>query len=274
MKLGSNSFLATLCSAAILPLARGHGTEVRICTTPSGKQRFFVKHWHGSLGTANSAGTMTIKFEDQVTGTTSQSTKYPNGLFNNKPLTGSSTGWGCLNDAEPTRVGTTSCGTEDDWVYFDSAAGVCNSPVRYTLLAGNTAILESGCGSLYPAATAWFTITDQSPPIPKVNGNTLPWNLVLSASNAGDSSAVATFLASADDDCDPSPSIVLSHASGSSFPIGDTVVTVNATDVTGRSTVSQLTVTVIAAPSSSPSKGPTVSPSNTVSYCTLNTLCV
>jgi hypothetical protein len=67
---------------------------------------------------------------------------------------------------------------------------------------------------------------------------------------------------------------VLSHASGSSFPIGDTVVTVNATDVTGRSTVSQLTVTVIAAPSSSPSKGPTVSPSNTVSYCTLNTLCV
>jgi hypothetical protein len=65
-----------------------------------------------------------------------------------------------------------------------------------------------------------------------------------------------SFSATAEDDCDASPTLALSHASGSSFPIGDTNVTVTATDSTGKVTTGQLTVTVLKkteAPSSEPS---------------------
>ena len=248
--------LAALCTAVILPLARGHGVQVRICPTPSGTTRFFVLHWHSALSVPADAGTMTIKFEDKNAGTSSQSLQIPDGFINNKVIDGSSTGWGCINDAEPTQVGSTCRTSEVNWVYYDYRS-VCFVPVQFTLLAGNTCVLEDGCsGSLYPAATGWFTSTDAAPPIPKIDGNELPWNLVVTASNVGDSSAVVTFSATASDDCDPNPSVVVSHASGSTFPVGDTTVTVNATDADGRVTTAELTVTVLKrteSPSSSPS---------------------
>jgi hypothetical protein len=251
--------LGVLSAAVILPLSRGHGTEVRICPTPMGTNRFFVLHWHDALGSPAEAGTMNIRFEDQNAGTSSESLQAPDGIFNNKTITGSSTGWGCINDAEPALVGGPTClAGLANWVYYDYQS-VCDVPVQYTLLVGASSVLKAGCGSLYPAATGWLTASDMTPPIPKVDGNTLPWNLVLIASNVGDSNALVTFSATADDDCDTNPSVVLSHASGSSFPIGDTNVTVTATDATGRSTSGVLTITVIKrteVPSLSPSDSP------------------
>jgi len=53
-----------------------------------------------------------------------------------------------------------------------------------------------------------------------------------------------TFSASATDNCDPSPEISFSPASGSNFPIGDTVVTCAATDDSGNTGTCTFTVSV------------------------------
>ena len=237
---------ATLWVSALLPFVTGHGVEVRICQTPQGTTRFFVDHWHGALGSATAAGTMTIQFEDQNAGTTAQQTQYPDGIINNKSVYNSPSGWGCINDATPTLVGSTCHNGNDDWVYFDYSTS-CNRPVQYTLLAGNTCVLQDGCGgALYPAASGWFSATDSTPPIPQVNGNVLPYTITVTANNVGDTSAVVPFTPGAFDDCDSNPSFTVSHPSGSSFPVGNTAVTVTATDNSGRSATGTLTITVIA----------------------------
>jgi hypothetical protein len=243
------AFLTSIAATAILPVAQGHGVQVRVCQTPSGMTRFFVMHWHGALTSPSEAGTMTIRFQDQIAGTTTDSLQYAHGMINGKNIYTSTTGWGCIRDATPTQVGTSCYNGEDDWVYYDYSS-TCNRPVQYTLLAGTTCYLQDAActaGNVYPAATGWFTASDASPPVPMINGNSLPWSpIVVTASNVGDTSAVVTFAATAVDDCDSNPSLALSHASGSSFPIGDTDVTVTATDASGRSTSGVLRITVIA----------------------------
>ena len=117
------------------------------------------------------------------------------------------------------------------WVYYNRS-GACNKPVRFTLLEGNSATLEEGCGgSLYPATTGWITATDMSPPNPKVNGQELPLTIEVMTENVRDQSAVVSFTLSVEDDCDSSPTVTASHSSGDSFPVGNTTVTVTATDV-------------------------------------------
>lgn len=101
-------FLATMTAAIItLPCAGGHGVEVRQCRTPSGNIRFFVEHWHGPLASTLDAGTMDIRFDNLSAGTSEITTKYPEGLFNNKDIysTSQASGWGCIGDSTPTMVG-------------------------------------------------------------------------------------------------------------------------------------------------------------------------
>ena len=246
-----NPLLTVLSAAAavvFIPLAHGHGVEVRQCLTPAGNMRFFVLHWHGALNAPSDAGTMQIQFDNLSAETSTVITTEADGMFNNKNIYSSSqaTGWGCIDDATPTIVGSSCRSSEDDWVYFERSS-TCNRPVRYTLLAGNTVYLMDGCSSpnLYNAVIPTFTATDASAPIPKIDGNTLPYSIVVTADNVGDSSKIVTFSATAEDDCDSSPTISFSQESGSAFPIGNTDVTVTATDSSGKSTSGTLTVTVI-----------------------------
>lgn len=58
------------------------------------------------------------------------------------------------------------------------------------------------------------------------------------------SGAIVGFAATANDNCTASPTIAYSHASGSLFPIGTTVVTATATDECGNSTSCTFDVTV------------------------------
>lgn len=276
--------LSAISAAVISPSAHGHGVQVRICRTPEGMTRFFVMHWHGALTSPSEAGTMTIRFQDQVAGTSTESLQYAHGMINNKNIYTESTGWGCVNDATPTQVGTSCRTNEDDWVYYDYST-TCNRAVQYTLLAGTTCYLQDAscsAGNVYPAATGWFTASDASDPVPKINGNDLPFSIVVTAANVGDTSAAVTFSATAEDDCDSSPSLVLSHASGSSFPIGDTAVTVTATDDSGRVKSGVLTITVIrrtGAPTAQPTNAPTTlsptqKPTTKVRSCSTLTIAV
>ena len=108
-------------------------------------------------------------------------------------ITGRMSYLGCINDATPAIVGSSCRSSEDDWVYFERSS-TCNVPVRFTLLVGNTCYLEdSWSGNLYVAVIPTFTATDTSAPIPKIDGNTLPYSIVVTADNVYDSSKIVTF---------------------------------------------------------------------------------
>ena len=82
------------------------------------------------------------------------------------------------------------------------------------------------------------------------------------ADSTESTSAVVTFTASATDDCDASPSVTTNYASGSSFPLGDTQVTVTATDNQNNDGTNTLTVRVISPPTTSPTQSPSSSPTS------------
>jgi hypothetical protein len=90
-------------------------------------------------------------------------------------------------------------------------------------------------------AGASFTVTVQDTTAPVLSG--VPANITAEATGA--SGATVTYAAaSASDAADASPTITYSHASGATFPIGTTTVTVTATDDTGNAATATFTVSV------------------------------
>ena len=262
-------FLAATTIAAVtfinINTVDGHGTEVRQCVTPNGQLRFFVEHGGGNLDGGSTARSMTIR-DDK---TNAQITKIQDGIINDQGKYASDR-WGCINNVLPDVVNTCGGGQEyNDWVYYEYPV-TCNRRVSYTLLSDNTIALEEACGSLYPA-TLKGIIRDASPPVPKINGQNLPYTITVMADSTESTSAVVTFAASATDDCDASPSVTTTIASGSSFPLGDTQVTVTATDNQSNDGTNTLTVRVISPPPPTPTTTttrPTPSPTRIPSFST------
>jgi hypothetical protein len=90
------------------------------------------------------------------------------------------------------------------------------------------------------ATVTSYSITSDSDAVAPVL--TLPANQTLEATSP--SGAVATFTASATDIVDGSVPVALSALSGSTFPIGTTTVTANATDAAGNTATGSFTITV------------------------------
>src|SRR5207302_6913305 len=88
-------------------------------------------------------------------------------------------------------------------------------------------------------STKTFTVTvkDTTPPV-----ITVPANLTLEARSAA--GAVATFTVSATDAVDPAPVVTASPASGNTFALGTTTVTVTAKDASRHTSPKTVTVTV------------------------------
>lgn len=131
--------------------------------------------------------------------------------------------------------------------YAASAADAVDGPVGVTCAPASGALFPLGttgvsCAATDAAgnqATAAFTVTvlDTRPPaiwvVPEVTG--------VATSPAG---AVVTFAPSVSDAVDPAPTVTVSPASGSTFPIGATSVTVTARDAANNSSTATFTVTV------------------------------
>ncbi len=81
-------------------------------------------------------------------------------------------------------------------------------------------------------------LQDTTPPVVSCPGD-------LSFETTNQAGRVVTFATSARDACDPNPTVVVSHPSGSRFVPGLTVVTVTATDASGNSAACSFAVTVV-----------------------------
>ena len=109
-------------------------------------------------------------------------------------------------------------------------------------------MLENGCSTpLYPATIGPITFLDKSPPVPKVDGKTLPFTVTVMTANFFSTSATVNFVATGVDDCDSNPTVTLSYASGSTFPLGSTTVTVSVMYNQNNGGVGTFTVTVVSA---------------------------
>ena len=91
-----------------------HSTQIRECLTAEGNLRIFVRHWHGALSTASSAGTMKIRDDTGgVTGTVQ--TLYAQDVVNNVAVASV----GCIGGTTSTLASDCSGENQDDWVYYD-----------------------------------------------------------------------------------------------------------------------------------------------------------
>ncbi|GFH53589.1 hypothetical protein CTEN210_10065 [Chaetoceros tenuissimus] len=144
MKFVNKALILLTLLSDVMYQVTSHGVEVRYCQTNDGKLRILIEHWHGTTA-ASGAGTMTI---NDASGTTVTLT--PNGAIYGQT---SETVGNAADCAGGTTLLSSTCNREENnWVYYDfpndcSAA----SPPQYTLLSGNTQVLETGCGTtLYP----------------------------------------------------------------------------------------------------------------------------
>ena len=248
--------LSLLSTLSLFRGAYSHGTEVRRCITNGGIIRFYVKHWHSTLSNPSSAGSMTIRNEDD--GTTV--TKLPDGVLNNFAGTN-------FPDCNGGSTQVTVCSGQngdDDWVYYNYV-GVCDQPLHYTLLSGNTVVLTEACSALYPASIQ-TTFYDTDPPEIYVEGNECVGQIdVTGYTEYGQTTGAAFFTVTTTDDCDAAPDITVSHPTGTVFPLGTTTVTVTSTDDNGRVTTCYFDVTMeegSSQPSLLPSAMPSLLPSS------------
>ncbi len=106
---------------------------------------------------------------------------------------------------------------------------------------GETVVTVTATDLARNSSTCTFKVSvlagDVTAPVP-----TCPADLRLEA--AGPDGATANFTVTAADDRDPAPVITTSAASGSDFPLGETIVTATATDARGNSATCTFTVTV------------------------------
>jgi len=127
---------------------------------------------------------------------------------------------------------TATDNTEVDWLTLTN-----NAPSQFQV--GTTAV-KWAVSDIYGNVGQCFqqvTVTESVDPTVSCPGD-------IDVDTGDPTGTTVTFAASATDNCDPSPEITFSPTSGSHFPIGDTVVTVTATDDSGNTDTCTFTVSV------------------------------
>lgn len=224
------AFLFVFGSVFTIQTASAHGVQIGYCQLPNGYLRVYVEHWHGDLS-ANQVSNAPISVTTTIGGNSSTATYYGDGVINNTtrsnlPGCGSNINilYGCSNEAN----------TYNDWIYWDFAPGACNQPISITINAGLTVVTTEACSQLFPQTISGITFGDNSPPIltcPDVN-----------VTHCGPTAV--NFAVSANDACDPNPTVAYSHQPGSIFNQGTTQVTATATDNASQSSSCTFNVNV------------------------------
>ena len=150
----------------------------------------------------------------------------------------------------PSNITTAVTGPSGATVFFTvNASGGCspppfvtaNPPSGSTFPIGTTTVFSTASDTCGNSATCSFTVTvlPQSTPI-TVNCSS---NITVRAT--GPSGAVVFYTSSATGGCSPPPFLSCSPPSGSTFPIGTTIVTCTASDTCGQTSTCSFVITVI-----------------------------
>ena len=115
----------------------------------------------------------------------------------------------------------------------------CSPPSGSTFPVGTTTVNCTATDAHNNTGSGSFSVTVQDTTPPVV---TVPGNMTVPATGPG--GAVVTYTASAVDAIDPTPTLVCTPPSGSTFPLGTTTVTCTATDDSGNSASASFTITV------------------------------
>jgi hypothetical protein len=117
---------------------------------------------------------------------------------------------------------------------------VCTPPSGSVFPLGTTTVECVATDASGNSSSCSFdvTVVDTTPPV-----ITCPDDLTVEC--AGPDGAVATFDATATDECDEAPVVVCTPASGSLFPLGTTTVECTATDASGNSSTCTFEVSVV-----------------------------
>ena len=231
--------IASIALLSVAQSAFGHGVQIGYGTLANGFIRVYVEHWHGdNPGLSNSPLNITISSASGTTTNTYNAMgQVNNTAWNNLPGLGSNIHIlaGCPYEAN----------TYNDWLYWDFAPGTCNQAVTITINSGTTVVTTEACDAIYPQTISGQIFTDQGAPTITANNITTVGDCTGANLNFASSISVV-------DDCDPNPTVTYSQANGSFFPVGTTVLTITATDNTGKVSTKSINVTVIAGDSIAP----------------------
>ena len=219
-----------------------HGVQVAYEVRNDGTIRVWIEHWHGSTNNVSS-----YPLDVQIwLGSTmlSSQTYYADGYANGTATSSLPTQgtlislYGCSSAESTGSCYANSC---NNWVYWDFNPPVCNQTIDLVIVDGPASTTQEGCSNLYPQTiTASFNDTYG----PTITANNL------TANNTNCTGAIISdfsSVVSVTDNCDNSPVVTYSPVEGSFFPLGNTTVNVTATDVSGNSSNSSFTVSVVAA---------------------------
>ena len=135
---------------SFLNCVQAHGVEVRHCLTTEGKLRIFVEHWHNDfIESIAEAGTADFAIE-QLNVINEVDAIAPTGIINDVNVYNGDLLPGCVGTGNPPI--DSFCVNQTayyDWAYFDFTFS-CEVPSSYTILKGNSNILERGCKEVYP----------------------------------------------------------------------------------------------------------------------------
>jgi len=136
--------------------ARRHGTEVRTClsTDANGTTiiRVIIQHWHGPLN-AMDVGTLSVRDESTGLTSTSPATLHVSG-YTGPDLE-------ALCDAGFSAHVISNCSGQNvftDWGVYDfpmeSKEKACDASSSFTILAGDSMVMDEACADLYPVTAS------------------------------------------------------------------------------------------------------------------------
>lgn len=148
-----------------------HSVQVAYCISCDGLLRLYVEHWHANADVS----TTTMTLQTTVNGTTTTTTGSPVANLQNIPFAQ------LPNCASPPVIFGSCPGranTYNDWVVYDFPGIPTNATASITILSGNSAFTDDGCG-MFPAVTNNFVVAPiNQPPI------TIPSSFVCSGSQS------------------------------------------------------------------------------------------
>lgn len=135
-----------------------HSVQVGYCVSCTGELTLYVEHWHHTEDPSSTTMTLELNINGVISTVTGAPTANLQAIsFADLP--------GCVNPINIFASCPGEANTYNDWAVYTFPTLPCGVPVIITILSGNTAFTEDGCG-MYPASTPVITVACSINPPP------------------------------------------------------------------------------------------------------------